>query len=67
MLNICEVFPIRKNLIRNIVQTPTRNHLVNEGTKVTMSFQSFVVSAKLAAQGKVATVESISLGSPLNI
>ena len=22
MLNICEVFPIRKNLIRNIVQTP---------------------------------------------
>ena len=24
MLNICEVFPIRKNLIRNIVQTPVR-------------------------------------------
>ena len=23
MLNICEVFPIRKNLIRNIVQTPS--------------------------------------------
>ena len=22
MLNICEVFPIRKNLIRNIVHTP---------------------------------------------
>ena len=22
MLNVCEVFPIRKNLIRNIVQTP---------------------------------------------
>ena len=29
MLNICEVFPIRKNLIRNIVQTPL-NEWVSE-------------------------------------
>ena len=27
MLNICEVFPIRKNLIRNIVQTPLLSSL----------------------------------------
>ena len=27
MLNICEVFPIRKNLIRNIVQTPHHSQI----------------------------------------
>ena len=31
MLNICEVFPIRKNLIRNIVQTPSKLEVVLSG------------------------------------
>ena len=51
-------------IIDNLRPTP-ETILVNEGTKMTMSFQSFVVSAKLAAQGKVTTVESISLGSAI--
>ena len=61
MLNICEVFPIRKNLIRNIVQTPLtepREALVKEfiPNKSSFSLMGFLVMDRVGVEmGKSVT------------